>query len=57
MFYCPKCGNELIKDYPDGKRKLRTNIIVWEKDKAICKCNVCHGDVEIPISLNLKKEL
>lgn len=57
-FYCKHCGNEMIKEYPNGKIKLRTNIIVFEKndtEEAVCKCNVCHGDVNVPISLNLKK--
>ncbi len=55
-FFCNHCGNELIKEYPNGKIKLRTNIIVWEEGKgAVCKCNVCHADVDVPISLNLKK--
>jgi hypothetical protein len=55
-FHCPHCGNQLMKEYPNGKVKFRTNIIVFENDKeSICKCNVCHGDVNVPISLNLKK--
>jgi hypothetical protein len=55
-FFCPHCGNQLIKEYPNGKVKFRTNIIVFENDKdAVCKCNVCHGDVSVPISLNPKK--
>ncbi len=56
-FHCSHCGNEMIKEYPNGKLKLRTNIIVWENstEEAICKCNVCHGDVNVPISINLKK--
>jgi hypothetical protein len=56
LYYCPNCGNTLIKEYPNGKQKLRTNIIVFEEGKeAVCKCNVCHADVDVPISLNLKK--
>ena len=53
MFYCPACGNEVIKSYPGGKCKLRTNIIIWEDGKAFCKCQKCHADVSIPVVLEL----
>jgi hypothetical protein len=53
MFYCEKCGNEVIRSYPTGKVKLRTNIVVWEDDKCICKCLKCKADVEIPLTLHL----
>lgn len=53
MFYCKSCGNEVIKSYPDGKVKCRTNIIIWEDGKAFCKCQKCHSDVPIPVILEL----
>jgi len=52
-FYCEACGNEVIKSYPDGKWKLRTNIVIWEDGKAFCKCAKCHSDVPIPVTLEL----
>ena len=51
--YCNKCGNQLIKSYPNNKYKLRTNIIIFENGKAICKCQQCHSDVVIPVALEL----
>ena len=53
MFYCPNCGQEIIKSYPDGKHKCRTNIIIWENDKVFCKCTKCHSEVPIPVILKL----
>jgi hypothetical protein len=53
MFHCDKCGNEVIRSYPDGKIKCRTNIIIWEKGRAICKCLKCKAEVEIPVTLHL----
>jgi hypothetical protein len=53
VFYCEKCGNEVIRSYPSGKIKIRTNIIVFENDKCICKCLKCKSDVEIPLVLHL----
>jgi hypothetical protein len=56
-YFCPFCGNEMIKHYPNGKQKLRTNIIVWENGKeAVAKCNVCHRDVNVPINLKRRNE-
>lgn len=53
MFYCKKCGNEVIRSYPENKIKLRTNIVIWENGKCICKCLKCKSEVEIPITLHL----
>jgi hypothetical protein len=53
MIHCEKCGNEIVKSYPGGKVKLRTNIIVWESGKAFCKCQKCHSEVPIPVVLEL----
>ncbi len=51
MLNCPSCGNEIIKNYPNGKVKLRTNIVIWEDNRAICKCTKCHTDVKVPVKL------
>jgi hypothetical protein len=54
MIYCKHCGNEVVKSYPGGKVKLRTNIIVFENDgKVFCKCVKCKNEVPIPIVLTL----
>ena len=53
MFFCEQCGNELVRSYPNGKIKIRTNIIVFEDDTCICKCLKCKKDVSIPLSLHL----
>ena len=53
MFYCENCGNEVVKSYPGGKVKLRTNIVIWEDGKAFCKCQKCHAEVPIPVILDL----
>ena len=53
IFSCPKCGNEVIRDY-GRKQKLRTNILVWEDGNCIAKCSRCSGEVSVPIILNLQ---
>ena len=56
MFYCKKCGNEVIRSYGDEKKiKMRTNIVVWELDteRCICKCLKCKAEVEVPLMLKL----
>lgn len=54
MFYCDKCGNEVIKSYPGGKVKLRTNIVIFQKSgEVFCKCQKCHAEVSIPVILEL----
>jgi hypothetical protein len=53
IFNCPKCGNECIRSYGADKIKLRTNIVIFEIDKATCKCLKCKSDVEIPVFLKL----
>ena len=58
MFYCPQCGNEVLKSYPAQKGqgpkfKLRTNILIWEDGRAFCKCQKCHAEVPIPVTLEL----
>ncbi len=52
LFKCPKCGAEMIRDY-NNKKKMRTNILVFEHGRCIAKCLKCKSDVEVPISLNL----
>ena len=53
IFYCENCGNEVLKSYPGGKAKLRTNILIWEEGRAFCKCLQCHAEVPIPVVLEL----
>ena len=53
IFYCNQCGNEIIKSYPGGKVKMRTNIIIWEDGRAFCKCDKCHAEVQVPVTLEL----
>jgi len=53
IFFCPQCGNEVIRSYPSGKIKMRTNIVIFEEDKCICKCLKCHAEVEVPVVLYL----
>lgn len=53
MFSCPKCGNEVIRSYGSDKVKLRTNIVIWENGKCVCKCLKCKADVPVPLSLHL----
>lgn len=54
MIDCPRCGNTILKSYPGNKVKLRTNIIIWESGgQAFCKCNKCHKEVHIPVSIEL----
>lgn len=56
MFYCPSCGEEIIKSYGDEhKIKFRTNICIWDIKTGICicKCLQCKAEVEIPLMLKL----
>jgi hypothetical protein len=32
---------------------MRTNIVIFEEDKCICKCLKCHAEVEVPVVLYL----
>jgi len=43
----------VIKSYPGGKVKLRTNIVIFEDNRAFCKCPECHGEVSVPLVLEL----
>ena len=54
---CRKCGCKLIKEYTNGKRKLRTNIVVWD-DRGRCtvKCPECKTDNHVPVELNVATE-
>jgi hypothetical protein len=54
---CRKCGCKLIKEYASGKRKLRTNILVWDdRGRCIVKCPDCKSDNLVPVELNLESE-
>ena len=53
LIYCPKCGNTVMKSYPNKKIKLRTNILIFEPSKTICKCMKCHAEIEVPIQLEI----
>ena len=53
---CPKCGNPLIREYPGGKQKLRTNILVWDENGCVAKCPKCKADVSVPVVLNLQEK-
>lgn len=50
---CGTCGSEMIREYPDGKKKLRTSILVWEGDRCIGKCRKCGADVVLPVQLSM----
>lgn len=56
MINC-SCGNEIIRYYPTtNKYKLRTNIVIWEKGRAFCKCLKCKKEIEIPVILKGVKD-
>jgi hypothetical protein len=48
---CAECREGLIKSYPGGKKKLRTNILIFENGECIVKCPRCKADQRIPIKL------
>jgi hypothetical protein len=50
---CPKCGTEIIKEYPSERKiKLRTSIVVFEDGKKpVGRCPKCHTDVDLPVKL------
>ena len=52
LVVCPSCGAEMIREYPDGKIKLRAKILVWDAGKCTGKCGRCGMDVPIRLSLN-----
>jgi len=52
-FHCEKCGNEIIRSYGTAKWKLRTNIVIWEDGRCVCKCLKCKSEVEVPLALHL----
>jgi len=50
---CPRCGNSIIKEYPNEKKtKIRTSIVVFEEGKKpVGRCPACHSDVDLPVRL------
>lgn len=50
---CPQCGTSILNEYDGQKRKLRTNILVWDSSGCIAKCPNCKADVRVPVILNL----
>jgi hypothetical protein len=50
---CPTCHQRLFQQCPDGKAKLRTNIVIFASDgqSAIVKCPGCKGDVPLDVQL------
>ncbi len=52
---CPICKKAIIST-EGQKHKLRTRIIIFDRGKAIAKCQNCKSDVEIPIRFNRRYE-
>ena len=59
---CKKCNKELFQNQ-NGKIKLRTNILIFEKSEenkleyseAIVKCQYCKDTNKVPIVLNTEQ--
>ena len=53
LIKCGSCGTEMIREYPDSKKKLRASIIIFQGGKCVGKCRKCGTDVVLPITFNL----
>ncbi len=53
---CPKCGNDILSSYRDGKTKLRSPILIWDDKGCVAKCPGCKAEVEVPVKLDLPPE-
>jgi hypothetical protein len=51
LIVCPSCGAEMVREYSDGRVKLRAKILIWDAGKCAGKCGRCGVDVPIPLSL------
>ena len=51
LIRCSSCGTEMVREYDDGKKKLRASILIWENDKCFGKCRKCGNDVALQLSL------
>lgn len=51
---CPTCHQRLFQQCPDGKTKLRTNIVIFAPDgqSAVIKCPGCKADVPLGLQLD-----
>jgi len=56
---CPHCRAVILQKSLDGKIKIRTNIVVFDEDRAIVKCRRCKTDVPVDVQLGaeLRKAL
>lgn len=53
---CPICGRPLIVE-DDQKRKLKTRIVIFLKDKTLAKCKFCHNDIEVPVKFDYNNSM
>jgi ssDNA-binding Zn-finger/Zn-ribbon topoisomerase 1 len=50
---CPECGKPLLVE-ENGKKKLKTRIVIFLKNKTLAKCKYCRKDIEVPVKFDLK---
>lgn len=52
---CPHCGNLVVQTALDGRKKIRTPIVIFDSDgkNGIVKCRECGGEVPLPLTLDL----
>ena len=51
---CPKCNKIIIAIDENGTKKLRSRILLFEKDKTIAVCPQCKTKIIVPIILDDK---
>lgn len=53
MIECPKCKEQLLKAYPQGKAKLRASIVIFKGNRSFGVCKSCGSEVELPVTLTI----
>ncbi len=50
------CGTDILKSYGD-RYKIRSMLLVVDQDRVMAKCRVCKSEHELPVSIQLKKNI
>lgn len=49
--HCPKCGDSIMKSYPNGQTKIWTKLVVIEDGQLFAKCMVCKELSPLPVGI------
>lgn len=48
---CNKCGRIVLDTLPDGSKKLRSRMILFEGSGTVALCPSCKNKVAVPVTL------